>query len=71
MPFMSVALLLKRKSAFVFLSVVLAILTACGGGGGGGTDSPPASTAPIAPTITAQPQSTTVVDGQPASLLTR
>lgn len=68
MPFMSVALLLKRKSAFVFLSILLAILTACGGGGGGGgTDSPPASTAPIAPTITAQPQSTAVVDGQPAS----
>lgn len=44
--------------------VCLAFLTACGGGGGGGSDT---DSAPVAPSITTQPDSVTVGDGQSAS----
>lgn len=77
MPALHVMSFVPRKRCLtVPLLIAVLLISACGGGGGGGgSDSaPPANGSPVAPPsvttapdITAQPQSITVDDGQPAT----
>lgn len=53
-----------RSLVALCVGILSAALVACGGGGSSGGPTPPAGTAPV---ITAQPQSTSVPDGQGAS----
>lgn len=65
---------IKHRLHWLSALCLASIVAGCGGGGGDANESPPADTAPqnagqnvSAPTITTQPQATTVLDGQTAT----